>query len=52
MTIYGLGARYALGASGKYILGLEYLVENKDNFDGTGNDLENSDLSLRLDFSF
>ena len=52
VTIYGLGARLAAGASGRLVFGLEYLVENKDDFDGTGADLESNDLSLRVDFRF
>ncbi len=52
VTIYGLGARYALGATGKFVVGFEYLVENKDNFDGAGFDMENSEASLRLDYRF
>ncbi len=52
VTIYGLGARYALGPSGKVVLGLEYLVEDKNNFADTGSDLENNDISLRIDYRF
>ena len=52
VTIYGLGARYAAGANGRLVLGLEYLVENADNFDNSGFDLESNDLSLRVDFRF
>jgi outer membrane immunogenic protein len=50
VTIYGLGAKFAV--SPKIAVGLEYLVENKSNFDNTGADMENSDLSLRLDYRF
>lgn len=50
VTIYGLGAKFAV--SPKFAVGLEYLVENKSNFDNTGFDMENSDLSLRLDYRF
>jgi outer membrane immunogenic protein len=52
VPIYGLGARYAAGASGRLVFGLEYLVENKDDFDDSGFDLESDDLSLRVDFRF
>lgn len=52
MPNYGIGARVALGTSGKIIVGLEYLVESKDNFDGSGTNTENRDLSLRLDYRF
>lgn len=51
-TIYGVGARYAVGATGRIALGLEYLVETKDDFNGPAIDLESSDLSLRLDYRF
>ncbi len=51
VTIYGLGGRYALGSSGQYVVGLEYLVENKDDYDSSF-DMENSDLSLRFDYRF
>jgi len=49
-TIYGVGAKFAL--TDKLHAGLEYVVENKDDFGGTGIDAENSDLSLRLDYRF
>lgn len=51
-TIYGLGARYAFGATGRLVVGLEYLVEKKDDFNNGAFDLDNDDLSLRLDFRF
>lgn len=51
MANYGIGARYAFGASGKFVAGLEYLVEKKDNFDNNF-DLDNKELSLRLDYRF
>lgn len=51
MANYGIGARYAFGASGKFVAGLEYLVEKKNNFDN-GFDLDNKELSLRLDYRF
>lgn len=51
VTIYGIGARYAI--SSRFVAGLEYLVSKKDDFDGVpGFDLEDSDLSLRLDYRF
>jgi outer membrane immunogenic protein len=50
VTIYGLGAKF--GVTERLAVGLEYLVENKDDFDTTGDDLESSDLSLRLDYRF
>ncbi|MFN4194119.1 MAG: hypothetical protein ACK4FR_14400, partial [Tabrizicola sp.] len=52
MANYGIGARLALGQGGKFVAGLEYLVENKDNFDGTGFRLENREVALRLDYRF
>ncbi len=50
VTIYGLGAKIAL--TDKFHAGLEYVVENKDNYDDSGIDAENADLSLRLDYRF
>lgn len=50
VTIYGLGAKF--GVTQKLAVGLEYVVENKDDFDSTGSDLESNDLSLRLDYRF
>ena len=50
VTIYGLGAKLAL--TPRISAGLEYLVENKDNFDNAGFDAENSELSLRIDYRF
>lgn len=50
VTIYGVGAKFAL--TDKLHAGLEYVVENKDDFGGTGLDAENSDISLRLDYRF
>ena len=52
MPNYGLGVRVALGSSGKIALGLEYLVESKDNFDNSGIDVKYDELSLRLDYRF
>lgn len=51
-TLYGLGAKFALGSSGRHMLGLEYLVETKDDFGTTSDDLENTELALRYDFRF
>jgi outer membrane immunogenic protein len=52
MANYGLGARFAMGPSGRFVAGLEYLVESKDNFDGTGTNTKTGELSLRLDYRF
>lgn len=49
VTIYGLGAKYAV--TPKIAVGLEYLVENKSNFDNNF-DMENSEISLRVDYRF
>lgn len=51
MANYGIGARYAFGASGKFVAGLEYMIEKKDGFDDNF-DLDNKELSLRLDYRF
>lgn len=51
-TIYGLGARYAAGPAGRLVVGLEYLIEKKDDFNDGTFDLDNNDLSLRLDYRF
>lgn len=51
-TIYGLGGRYALGASGQHVVGLEWLAEDQDDFGGSGTDIENREVSLRYDFRF
>jgi outer membrane immunogenic protein len=51
-TIYGVGGRYALGANGRHVLGVEYLFETKDDFAGSGDDLDNRELVLRYDFRF
>jgi hypothetical protein len=50
VTIYGLGAKLAI--SPRIVAGLEYLLENKDDFDGSGMDAENREISLRIDFRF
>jgi opacity protein-like surface antigen len=47
---YGVGAKYAFNPN--WTAGLEYLVEQKDNFDDTGFDVENRELALRVDYSF
>lgn len=52
MANYGVGAKVALGQTGKFVAGLEYLVESKDNFDGTGTNIKNGEVSLRLDYRF
>ena len=52
MANYGLGAKVALGQTGKFVAGIEYLVESKNNFDGTGTNIDNSAVSLRLDYRF
>jgi opacity protein-like surface antigen len=49
---YGLGGRVAFGAEGKVVAGLEYLVEEVDDFGGSGLDFDNNDLSLRFDFRY
>jgi predicted porin len=51
-TNYGLGARYAFGAEGRFVAGLEYIVENKDRFGGAFETLESDAVSLRLDYRF
>lgn len=51
MANYGIGARYAFGASGKFVAGLEYMVEKKNSFDDNF-DLDNRELALRLDYRF
>ena len=51
-TNYGVGARFALGAQGRFVAGLEYLVESKDSFGGGSVDLDNKEFSLRLDYRF
>ncbi len=51
VSLYGIGARYAV--SPRFVAGLEYLVQKKDNFEGVADfDLEDADLSLRLDYRF
>lgn len=47
--IFGLGAKFA--ATPRVSVGLEYLVEDKQDYDDDF-DLENRELSLRLDYRF
>lgn len=51
-TLYGVGVRYALGATGRHVIGLEYLSETQSDFDGTGFELDASEFVLRYDFRF
>jgi outer membrane immunogenic protein len=51
-TLYGLGGRFAFGANGQHVVGLEYLVERMDDFDGSGTDIDNNEIALRYDFRF
>jgi outer membrane immunogenic protein len=51
-TLYGLGGRYAMGANGQHVVGLEWLAEDEDNFDNSGTDIKNREVSLRYDFRF
>lgn len=51
-TNYGLGARYAFGGNGQFVAGLEYLVEDVSNFDGSGQDLDIDEIALRFDIRF
>lgn len=51
-TIYGLGGRFALGANGRHVIGIEYLVEKTDDFNGFGSEADNSEISVRYDFRF
>lgn len=50
VTIYGLGAKLAV--TPKIAVGLEYLVEDKSNFDNSGFGMENRELALRVDYRF
>jgi outer membrane immunogenic protein len=50
MAIYGLGA--AIDVTPSLGLGLEYVVEDKDQFDGTTSDLQNHEVALRLNLNF
>lgn len=49
---YGIGARFAIGAQGRFVAGVEYLVETKDEFAGTTTDIDNREFALRLDYRF
>jgi hypothetical protein len=49
MANSGLGARYALGAKGNFVGGLEHLAESKDDFDSNF-DLDNKEIASRLDY--
>jgi len=53
-TNYGIGARYAFGAQGRFVAGLEYIVENTSDFGGILPvlDLDHSEIALRLDYRF
>ncbi|MGL4238857.1 outer membrane protein [Tabrizicola sp.] len=51
-TNFGLGARYAFGTDGRFVAGLEYIVEDKNNFDNSGFDLDRDEFSLRFDYRF
>ena len=57
LTVFELGgqpgiARQQRGGAVGVALGLEYLVESKDNFDNSGIDVKYDELSLRLDYRF
>lgn len=52
MTAYGLGGKFAFGANGQHVLGLEYLREEASNFASTGQDLDNSQVSISYNFRF
>lgn len=52
VTNYGLGGRFAFGADGRFVAGLEYIVEDKNNFADSGFDLDRDEISLRLDYRF
>lgn len=52
VTNYGLGGRFALGADGRFVAGLEYIVEDKNNFADSGFDLDRDEISLRFDYRF
>lgn len=51
-TNYGIGARFALGAEGRFVAGLEYIIEKKDGFGGTPANVEHKEFALRLDYRF
>jgi len=48
--LYGVGVKYAFNPN--WVAGLEYVVEQKDDFDNSGFDVENRDLALRIDYRF
>ncbi|NHB77670.1 outer membrane protein [Rhodobacter calidifons] len=50
MTNYGLGAKVAV--TQRIAVGLEYLVEDKNDFDGTGLDIKLKEIALRVDYRF
>lgn len=52
MPSYGIGARVALGASGKLRLGAEYLIEETSDFGISGAKLDGRELSLRMEYRF
>jgi predicted porin len=52
VTNYGLGGRYAFGADGRFVGGLEYIVEDKGNYANSGFDLDRDELALRFDYRF
>ena len=54
VTNYGIGARYALGAQGRVVVGLEYTVEKASDFADLlpGLDLDYREVALRVDFRF
>jgi outer membrane immunogenic protein len=52
MTGYGLGGKFALGANGQHVLGLEYLTEEADNFADSGTTLENDEITFSYNFRF
>jgi opacity protein-like surface antigen len=48
--LYGVGGKYAF--NNQWAVGLEYIVEQKDNFDNSGFDVDNQDVALRVDYRF
>lgn len=52
LSSFGLGARYAFGPEGRYVAGLEYSVDDTDNFNGFGFPVDTKDLTFRVDFRF
>jgi len=50
---YGIGARYAFGSKGQYVTGLEYIVEDKNDFgNDVDADLKFEEVALRFDYRF